>query len=191
MRAVWTESAPPGAAVAAAFRPASPALADRLHGASAADLKGWADNVLEAPTLNDGFDRTRRSLEDRETAAGDGRQNGAFAAGDRQNNAPAKTYGVAGELVDVGTLVVGPSVEQTAAATIDIVPFGPKVKEAVSLQKPFGLLAKAPVVRPPDGVRDRVAGVAELAVNGVGRPFDHLQLGLCPTVVVGRQCFDR
>ena len=41
------------------FGPLSPAVADRLHGASTADLEAWADNVLDAPTLNEVFDPKR------------------------------------------------------------------------------------------------------------------------------------
>ena len=38
------------------FGPLSPAIAQRLHGASAADLETWAENVLDADTLDDVFD---------------------------------------------------------------------------------------------------------------------------------------
>ena len=38
------------------FGPLSPAVSDRLHGASAADLEAWAENLLEARTLDDVFD---------------------------------------------------------------------------------------------------------------------------------------
>ena len=37
------------------FGPLSPAVSDRLHGASAADLEAWAENLLEARTLDDVF----------------------------------------------------------------------------------------------------------------------------------------
>ena len=37
----------------------SPKVAERLGQASAADLETWADNVLEAPTLDDVFDSSR------------------------------------------------------------------------------------------------------------------------------------
>ena len=33
------------------------AVAERLHGASATDLEAWAENVLDARTLDDVFDR--------------------------------------------------------------------------------------------------------------------------------------
>ena len=38
------------------FGPLSPPIAQRLHGASAADLETWAENVLDADTLDDVFD---------------------------------------------------------------------------------------------------------------------------------------
>ena len=37
------------------FGPLSPAVSDRLHGASATDLEAWAENLLEARTLDDVF----------------------------------------------------------------------------------------------------------------------------------------
>ena len=37
----------------------SPAVAERLGQASAADLETWAENVLDAPTLDDVFDSSR------------------------------------------------------------------------------------------------------------------------------------
>ena len=59
-RAAWTENGRPGAAVAAALRAAAPAVADRLHQAPAADLEAWAENVLDARTLDDVFDADAR-----------------------------------------------------------------------------------------------------------------------------------
>ena len=38
------------------FGPLSPAIAERLHGASTADLEIWAENVLDADTLDNVFD---------------------------------------------------------------------------------------------------------------------------------------
>ncbi len=38
----------------------SPAVAERLGQASAADLETWAENVLDAPTLDDVFDSSRK-----------------------------------------------------------------------------------------------------------------------------------
>ena len=37
------------------FGPLSAAVSDRLHGASATDLEAWAENLLEARTLDDVF----------------------------------------------------------------------------------------------------------------------------------------
>ncbi|MCE2483839.1 MAG: DUF4351 domain-containing protein, partial [Alphaproteobacteria bacterium] len=37
------------------FGPLSPAAADRLHEASATDLEAWAENLLDARTLDDVF----------------------------------------------------------------------------------------------------------------------------------------
>jgi len=38
------------------FGPLSPAVTDRLHNAPAADLEAWAENVLDARTVDDVFD---------------------------------------------------------------------------------------------------------------------------------------
>ena len=40
------------------FGPLSPAIAERLLGASAVDLEIWAENVLDAATLDDVFDQS-------------------------------------------------------------------------------------------------------------------------------------
>ena len=37
------------------FGPLSPAVAERLHNASASDLEAWADNVLDARAMDDVF----------------------------------------------------------------------------------------------------------------------------------------
>ncbi len=42
------------------FGPLPPAVADRLHQAAAADLEAWAENVLDARTLDDVFDADAR-----------------------------------------------------------------------------------------------------------------------------------
>ena len=38
------------------FGPLCPAVSERLHRASAADLEAWAENLLEARTLDNVFD---------------------------------------------------------------------------------------------------------------------------------------
>lgn len=40
------------------FGPLSPAVAERLHNASASDLEAWADNVLDARAMDDVFQET-------------------------------------------------------------------------------------------------------------------------------------
>ncbi len=42
------------------FGPLSPAVAERLHGASAPDLEAWAENVLDARAVDDVFDQEAR-----------------------------------------------------------------------------------------------------------------------------------
>ncbi|MYE11011.1 MAG: DUF4351 domain-containing protein [Gammaproteobacteria bacterium] len=38
------------------FGPLSPAVTDKLNNAPAADLEAWAENVLDARTVDDVFD---------------------------------------------------------------------------------------------------------------------------------------
>ena len=45
------------------FGPLSPAMAERLHNASASDLEAWADNVLEARAMDDVFQDTEAPTE--------------------------------------------------------------------------------------------------------------------------------
>ena len=42
------------------FGPLAPALADRLHNGSAADLEAWAEKVLDARAVEEVFDRDAR-----------------------------------------------------------------------------------------------------------------------------------
>ena len=45
------------------FGPLSPAVSERLHGGSAADLEAWAGSLLDARTVDDVFDSDAREFE--------------------------------------------------------------------------------------------------------------------------------